>query len=225
MNSLLAFVTLALIGGGILLFESPLAAAENTPSLEERVAQLEAAKPAINSGDNAWMLVSSALVLMMTAPGLILFYGGLVRRKNVLSTMMHSLILMAWMSVLWAVFGYSMAFAEGNPIFGNPLTYFMLKDVGGAPNTDYAGSVPHLSFMLFQMMFAVITPALISGAMAERVKFSAYLVFMTCWAVVVYFPLAHMIWGKGGLFNWALGGKIPVLDFAGGTVVHISYGV
>src|SRR5687767_6018491 len=154
------------------------------------------------------MLTSSALVLMMTAPGLILFYGGLVRRKNVLGTMMHSLVLMSVMSVVWLVYGYSMAFGEGNAFFGQPGQYFMLKGVGGAPNSDYAASIPHSSFMLFQMMFAIITPALISGAMAERVKFTAYLLFMTLWIVVVYFPLAHMVWGKGGLFNWALGGKI-----------------
>ena len=180
---------------------------------------------AINTGDNAWMLASSALVLLMTAPGLILFYGGLVRTKNVLSTMMHSLILMALISALWMVFGYSLAFAEGNPFFGNPGTYFLLKGVGAAPNPDYAATVPHQTFMLFQMMFAIITPALISGAVAERVKFSAYVLFMLLWVSLVYFPLCHMVWGKGGLFNWALGGKIPVLDFAGGTVVHISSGV
>jgi len=201
------------------------------PTLEQRVTQIEQslkAMPAastISSGDNAWMLASAALVLMMTAPGLILFYGGLVRSKNVLGTMMHSLVLMAVMSAIWMVFGYSMAFGEGNAIVGNPFQYFMLKGVGGAPNADYAATVPHQTFMLFQMMFAIITPALISGAIAERMKFSAYVLFMALWTTVVYFPLAHMIWGKGGMFNWALGGSIPVLDFAGGTVVHISSGV
>lgn len=199
-------------------------------SLETRVAQLEAAAraaaaPGLNSGDNAWLLVSSALVLMMTAPGLILFYGGLVRSKNVLGTMMHSLILMGLISILWMAFGYSMAFAEGNAFVGNPFRYWMLREVGAAPNPDYAATVPHQSFMLFQMMFAIITPALISGAVAERMKFRAYLIFVTLWVILVYFPLAHMVWGKGGLFNWALGGRIPVLDFAGGTVVHISSGV
>jgi Amt family ammonium transporter len=174
--------------------------------------------PTINSGDNAWMLASSALVLMMTAPGLILFYGGLVRPKNVLSTMMHSLILMGVVSALWMVFGYSMAFAQGNSFCGNPLTYLFLKNVGAAPNTDYAATIPQETFMLFQMMFAIITPSLISGAIAERVKFKAYLLFMILWMVVVYFPLCHMMWGTGG-------GRIPVLDFAGGTVVHISSGV
>ncbi|HXF11082.1 MAG TPA: ammonium transporter [Desulfuromonadaceae bacterium] len=186
-----------------------------------------AAVPAatVNNGDNAWLLVSSALVLMMTAPGLILFYGGLVRTKNVLSTMMHSLVLMAVVSMIWMVFGYSMAFADGNSFFGNPTTYLFLKNVGLSPNPDYSPTIPHQTFMLFQMMFAIITPALISGAIAERVKFKAYLLFTILWMVIVYLPLCHMMWGKGGLFNWALGGKIPALDFAGGTVVHISSGV
>ena len=179
----------------------------------------------INSGDNAWMLASSALVLMMTAPGLILFYGGLVRTKNVLSTMMHSLILMAVVSMMWMIFGYSMAFAPGNSFCGNPLTYLFLKNVGATPNANYAPTIPHETFMLFQMMFAIITPALISGAIAERVKFKAYLLFTILWTVIVYFPLCHMMWGEGGLFSWAGGGKIPALDFAGGTVVHISSGV
>ncbi len=185
----------------------------------------ENAAPVIDSGDNAWMLTSTALVLMMTAPGLILFYGGLVRRKNVLSTMMHSLILMALASFLWMAVGYSIAFADGNAFFGDPLRYLFLKDVGVDPNGTYAGTIPQQTFMLFQMMFAIITPALISGAVAERIRFGAYLLFMTLWIVVVYCPLAHMVWGNGGLFNWAMGGRIPVMDFAGGIVVHISSGV
>jgi ammonium transporter, Amt family len=192
------------------------------------IAQIEPAvapPAAINNGDNAWVLASSALVLMMTAPGLILFYGGLVRNKNVLSTMMHSLIVMALISTVWLVYGYSMAFGGGNAFFGNPLAHFFLKGVGGAPDADYAAAIPAQTFMLFQMMFAIITPALISGAVAERVKFKAYVVFMLLWTTVVYLPLCHMVWGKGGYLNWALGGKIPVLDFAGGTVVHISSGV
>ena len=181
--------------------------------------------PGVNSGDNAWMLASCALVLMMTSPGLILFYGGLVRAKNVLSTMMHSLILMALVSMVWMIFGYSMAFAPGNAFVGNPLTYFMLNNVGGAPNPDYSATVPQETFMLFQMMFAIITPALISGAMAERIKFKGYVIFILLWITAVYLPMCHMVWGKGGYFNWALGGKIPALDFAGGTVVHVSSGV
>ncbi|HLP75430.1 MAG TPA: ammonium transporter [Candidatus Paceibacterota bacterium] len=198
---------------------------------DQKVAGLEAVKvaaapaSAINSGDNSWLLISSAMVLMMTAPGLILFYGGLVRSKNVLSTMGHSLILMAVITALWMIYGYSMAFGSGNAFFGNPMQYFMLKGVGTAPNPDYAATIPHQSFMLFQMMFAIITPALISGAIAERIKFSAYVLFTILWVTIVYFPLCHMVWGNGGLFNWALGGKYPVLDFAGGTVVHVSSGV
>lgn len=179
----------------------------------------------LDSGDNAWMLASCALVLMMTAPGLILFYGGLVRAKNVLATMMHSLILMGLVSMVWMVFGYSMAFAPGNGFVGKASTYFMLNGVGGAPNLNYSSTVPQESFMLFQMMFAIITPALISGAVAERIKFKGYVLFVLLWIIAVYFPLCHMVWGIGGFFNWALGGKIPVLDFAGGTVVHVSSGV
>ena len=198
------------------------------PTIESRLAELEAkvnAAPGIDNGDNAWLLISSALVLMMSAPGLILFYGGLVRQKNVLGTMMHSLILMGVVSVLWVLFGYSMAFGQGNAFCGNPFQHFLLRGVGTEPNPDYGATVPEESFMLFQMMFAIITPALISGAVAGRMKFSAWLLFTVLWVTFVYFPLAHMVWGKGGWFNWALGGKIPVLDFAGGTVVHISSGV
>jgi len=211
----------------IILHAGGVNASAATPTMEERLAALEqtaANAPKISAGDNAWMLASTALVLMMTAPGLILFYGGLVRRKNVLATMMHSLVLMAVMSVLWVVYGYSLAFSSGGAFFGN-LDYLFLKGVGTAPNPDYAATIPHQTFMLFQMMFVIITPALISGAIAERMKFSAYLLFMILWVTIVYLPLAHMVWGKGGYFNWALGGKIPVLDFAGGTVVHISSGV
>jgi ammonium transporter, Amt family len=227
MSIFVGLVALVLIGSGA----TTLKASAGT-SLEQRVTRLEqlaeekqAAKSNINSGDNAWMLMSSALVLMMTAPGLILFYGGLVRSKNVLATMMHCLFLMALVSMLWMIFGYSMAFAPGNAFVGNPLTYFMLNGVGGAPNPDYSDTVPQQSFMLFQMMFAIITPALISGAVAERIKFKAFVIFVMLWVTLVYFPLCHMVWGKGGFFNWSLGGKIPVLDFAGGTVVHISSGV
>lgn len=184
-----------------------------------------AVPPPINSADNAWLLVCSALVLMMTGPGLALFYGGLVRKKNVLSTMMQSMFLMSAMSILWFVVGYSLAFGEGNAFIGSPTQYLFLKGVGAAPNTDYAATVPHQTFMLFQMMFAIITPALMTGAFAERMKFSAFLALCTGWMLLVYCPLAHMVWGKGGALNWALGGRIPVLDFAGGTVVHISSGV
>src|SRR5437667_309423 len=194
-------------------------------TIEAKLAALEAAtKAAQSAGDNAWMLVCSALVLMMTGPGLALFYGGLVRKKNVLATMMQSFILMALVTVLWAVVGYSLAFGEGTPFFGD-LRYIFLHGVGSAPNADYAGSIPQQTFMVYQLMFAIITPALITGAFAERMKFSAMLLFMTLWALLVYFPMAHMVWGKGGLLNAYLGGKIPCFDFAGGTVVHVTSGV
>ncbi len=189
------------------------------------VAAAEAADPpAIDTGDNAWLLVSSALVLMMTGPGLALFYGGLVRTKNVLATMMQSMFLMSLMSIAWFVFGYSLAFGEGNAVIGSLTQHLFLRGVGAAPAADYAATIPAETFMLFQMMFAIITPALITGAFAERMKFSAFVVLMLLWLPLVYCPLAHMVWGKGGYFNWALGGSLPVLDFAGGTVVHISSG-
>jgi Amt family ammonium transporter len=194
-------------------------------TVEERLAKAESALASAQSaGDNAWLLTSSALVLMMTGPGLALFYGGLVRKKNVLATMMQSFILMAVVTVLWAIYGYSLAFSEGTPFIGG-LSYALLQGVGGAPNPDYAATIPQQTFMVFQLMFAIITPALITGAFAERMKFSAMLAFMMLWVTTVYLPLAHMVWGKGGFLNAALGGRIPSLDFAGGTVVHISSGV
>src|SRR5678816_2559967 len=203
---------------------APLIALAQTPSIEERLAKAEAAVAGAQSaGDNAWMLTSSALVLMMTGPGLALFYGGLVRKKNVLATMMQSFIMMAIITVLWAIYGYSIAFSEGNVAFGG-LSYIFLKGVGAAPNADYAATIPQQTFMVFQLMFAIITPALITGAFAERMKFSAMCAFMILWATIVYFPLAHMVWGKGGFLNAFLGGRVPALDFAGGTVVHISSG-
>ncbi|MCC6367564.1 MAG: ammonium transporter [Bryobacterales bacterium] len=191
----------------------------------DKIAALEAAvQSAQSAGDNAWMLTSAALVLMMTGPGLALFYGGLVRKKNVLGTMMQSFIMMALITVLWAFVGYSLAFGEGAWFIGD-LRYAFLSNVGGAPNTDYAPTIPQQTFMVYQLMFAIITPALITGAFAERMKFSAMLLFMTLWALLVYFPMAHMVWGKGGLLNAFLGGKFPCFDFAGGTVVHITSGV
>jgi Amt family ammonium transporter len=195
------------------------------PATETRLNNLEAAvKSAQSAGDNSWMLVSAALVLMMTGPGLALFYGGLVRRKNVLSTMMHSFALMAVVSIVWAIVGYSLAFGDGNAFIGD-LKYLFLNGVGAAPNADYAGTIPQQTFMIYQLMFAIITPALISGAYAERMKFSAMLLFTVLWLLIVYLPLAHMVWGKGGFLNAFSGGKIPCFDFAGGTVVHISSGV
>src|SRR5881394_1877602 len=214
----LQLMVLSLIGCGFVL-------AQTTPATEARLAALEtAAKSAQSAGDNAWMLVCSALVLMMTGPGLALFYGGLVRKKNVLATMMQSFIMMALVTVIWAVVGYSLAFGEGTPFTGD-LRYLFLNGVGSAPNADYAGTIPQQTFMIYQLMFAIITPALITGAFAERMKFSAMLLFMTLWALFVYFPMAHMVWGKGGLLNPFLGGKFPCFDFAGGTVVHITSGV
>lgn len=199
--------------------------AQAPASVDARLASMEAGvKSAQSAGDNAWMLVSSALVLMMTGPGLALFYGGLVRKKNVLGTMMQSFVMMALITVLWALVGYSLAFGEGGAVLGD-LRYALLEGVGAAPNADYAGTIPQQTFMVYQLMFAIITPALITGAFAERMKFSAMLVFMTLWALVVYFPMAHMVWGKGGLLNAFLGGKVPCFDFAGGTVVHITSGV
>jgi ammonium transporter, Amt family len=208
------------------LLAPALALAQSIPSATEtRISNLEAAvKSAQSAGDNAWMLVSAALVLMMTGPGLALFYGGLVRRKNVLSTMMHSFILMAVVSVIWAIVGYSLAFSEGSPFIGG-FHYLFLNNVGAAPNPDYAATIPQQTYMIYQLMFAIITPALISGAFAERMKFSAMLLFTVLWLFIVYIPLAHMVWGKGGFLNAFLGGTIPCFDFAGGTVVHISSGV
>jgi Amt family ammonium transporter len=192
-------------------------------TVEEKLAALESKTAAAQTaGDNAWMLVCSALVLMMTGPGLALFYGGLVRKKNVLATMMQSFILMAVITVIWALFGYSLSFAKGSPFIGG-FEHWLLKGVGAEPSA-YAGTIPHQTFMVFQLMFAIITPALITGAFAERMKFSAMLLFCSLWAIVVYFPLAHMVWGDGGFLNAFLGGAIPALDFAGGTVVHISSG-
>ncbi len=180
------------------------------------------AVPAINTGDNAWMLVSTALVLLMTGPGLALFYGGLVRRKNVLSVLMQSFSLMALITVVWVLAGYSLGFAPGNAFIGG-LRYLGLQGVGAAPNPAYAPTIPQTTFMAFEMMFAIITPALITGAFAERMKYSAMLLLLGLWSLVVYAPMAHMVWGAGGWLS--LGGKVPTLDFAGGTVVHITSGV
>jgi len=186
--------------------------------LEQQVASAQ------SSGDNAWMLTSSALVLMMTGPGLALFYGGLVRKKNVLGTMMQSFALMAIITVLWAIVGYSLCFGSGNNFLGG-LHHLFMRGVGAQPDPDYAGTIPQQTFMIYQLMFAVITPALITGAFAERMKFSAMAVFMVLWSFLVYDPMAHMVWGKGGFLNAALGGRFPTLDFAGGTVVHVTSGV
>lgn len=205
---------------------SPLAVfAQTETALAERLAKIETANAGAQaSADNAWILLCSAMVLLMTAPGLALFYGGLVRQKNVLSTILQSFIMAGLVTVIWAVYGYSLAFGDGSPFIGN-LQFAFLKGVGIEPNANYSSTLPQISFMVFQLMFAIITPALISGAFAERIKFSAMLLFTALWTTFVYLPLAHIVWGNGGYLNAALGGVFPSLDFAGGTVVHISSGV
>lgn len=174
--------------------------------------------PKINSGDTAWLLVSTALVMLMT-PGLALFYGGMVRAKNVLNTLMQSFIALSVVTVLWIVCGYSLAFAKGSPILGG-LQWLGLRGVGQEPYPFYGATIPHELFMAYQLMFAIITPALISGAIADRMRFGSYLLFVTIWSLVVYTPMAHMVWGEGGFLR-----DLGALDFAGGTVVHITSGV
>jgi ammonium transporter, Amt family len=216
------------------------AAAEKTaePTLEQRVADLEAyvnngaRTPGVDSrvagpgpGHNAWMMTSSALVLFMTLPGLALFYGGLVRRKNVLSVLAQCLGITGLVAILWWMVGYSLVFAPGTPYIGG-LKYAFLRGVTSAPNLDYGAWVSHNVFAMYQLMFAIITPALIVGAIAERMKFMSVLLFVTFWMFAVYFPLAHMVWGVDGLMNGAgnAEARITALDFAGGTVVHMSSG-
>ena len=192
-------------------------------ALEKQAAeQTSAIAAAQSAGDNAWMLVSAALVLMMSGPGLALFYGGLVRKKNVLATMMQTFAMMAVITVLWAFVTYSLAFGSGNAFIGG-LHNMFLHGVGLEPSA-YAPTIPLQTFMVYQLMFAIITPALITGAFAERMKFSAMLVFMVLWAIAVYSPMAHMVWGVGGLLNSG-SGRFPCLDFAGGTVVPVTSGV
>ncbi len=202
--------------------------AQSAPSPDNSVSAA-ASQPApqagkIDTGDTAWMLISTALVMLMT-PGLALFYGGMVRRKNVLGTMMHSFIMVAVVSVTWALYGYSLAFHQGS--FWGGFDWSFLRGVGAAPDPyGYAATVPHQVFMAFQLMFAIITPALISGAFAERMKFSAMLLFMLLWSTLVYCPLAHWVWGSGGWLRYGDPHAIfGALDFAGGTVVHASSGI
>ena len=214
-----------LLPGSMALAQLPAATPDRLAALEKASAdQTAAIAAAQTSGDNAWMLVSAALVLMMSGPGLALFYGGLVRKKNILGTMMQTFAMMAVITVLWALVTYSLAFGEGNAFIGG-LHNVLLRGVGLAPDIKYAATIPLQTFMVYQLMFAIITPALITGAFAERMKFSAMLVFMVLWAIFVYSPMAHMVWGKGGLLNASLGGRFPCLDFAGGTVVHVTSGV
>ncbi len=193
---------------------------------QDAVTPPAAEPPKLDSGDTSWMLTSSALVLMMTAPGLALFYCGLVRKKNVLGTMMQSFAMMVIITLQWYLFGYSLAFHEGTGCGG--FGWWALKDVAAdaADPYGYAPTIPHQLWMVYQLMFAIITPALITGAFAERMKFSAMAIFLVVWATIVYDPLAHWVWGKGGWFrNGDDAALIPALDFAGGTVVHISSGV
>jgi ammonium transporter, Amt family len=202
--------------------------AQELPATAPTVQAIQPAAPAptdvkphakVDKGDTAWMLTSSALVLMMTIPGLFLFYGGLVRRKNVLGTIMHSFIIVALVSIQWVLWGYTLSFGPDiSGVIGN-LDWLGLRGVGPEPNPDYAATIPHAAFMVYQMMFAVITPALITGAFAERVKFSAFLVFVLLWVTFIYDPLAHWVWGAKGWLH-----ELGALDFAGGTVVHISSG-
>src|SRR5579864_4183668 len=173
----------------------------------------------IDSGDTAWVLMSAALVMLMT-PALGFFYGGLVRLKNVLSTIMHSFFILCLISVQWVLWGYSLAFGPDHWHLIGGLDWVGLNNVGMKPNPDYAPTIPHQAYMIFQMMFAVITPALITGAFAERKRFAAFVLFTLLWATLVYDPIAHWVWGTGG---WLA--SLGALDFAGGTVVHISSGV
>ena len=208
------------------------------PNLEQRVADLEsyvnnsARTPGVMSrvsgpgpGHNAWMMTSSALVLFMTLPGLALFYGGLVRRKNVLSVLAQCLGIAGLVSILWWMVGYSLVFAPGTPYIGG-LRYAFLRGVDSQPNLDYGPWVSHNVFAMYQLMFAIITPALIVGSIAERMKFTSVLLFVTAWMFLVYFPLAHMVWGVDGLMNGTgnAAARISAIDFAGGTVVHMSSG-
>ncbi len=198
-------------------------ASSSAPATQAQIDALQQSiKNAQSSADNAWMLVSAALVLLMTGPGLALFYGGLVRRKNILSTMMQSFAMMGLVTILWAVVGYSIAFGHGNAVVGG-FEHLFLRGVGLGPSA-YAPTIPEQTYMIYQLMFAIITPALITGAFAERMKFSAMALFLSLWSLLVYSPMAHMVWGIGGFLN-ANGGSVPSLDFAGGTVVHVTSGV
>ena len=222
----------------------PTPSPKSEPSLEQRVADLEAyiansARGAdatdakitskisgAGPGHNAWMMTSAALVLFMTLPGLALFYGGLVRSKNILSVMAQCLGIAGLVALLWWAVGYSLVFAKGSPFYGDWRTALFLKGVDSNPNTDYAYWVSQNVFSMYQLMFAIITPALIIGAIAERMKFWSVIAFVALWMFAVYFPLAHMIWGVDGLMNgvWNASAKIKAIDFAGGTVVHMSSG-
>jgi ammonium transporter, Amt family len=211
---------LALLAGGAALYAQDAGAQAPAAPAAAPDGAAAPAPPKIDTGDTAWVLVSTAMVLLMTAPGLALFYGGMTRSKNALSTIMQSFIILCLISIQWVLWGYSLAFGPdiGGIIGG--LEWFALNGVGTEPYPAYAATIPHQAFMLFQMMFAVITPALICGAFAERIKFSSFLLFTLLWATFIYDPLAHWVWGVGG---WVR--TLGALDFAGGTVVHISSGM
>src|SRR3569833_1745497 len=203
------------LAGLLLLFPS-LSLAQSTPATEADVKALQDSIHAAQmNADNGWMLVSAALVLLMTGPGLALFYGGLVRRKNILGTMMQSFAMMGLVTILWAVVGYSLAFGHGTSFIGG-FEHVFLKGVCLAPNTDYAATIPEQTLMVYQLMFAIITPALITGAFAERMKFSGMAVVLSLWSLIVYSPMAHMVWGVGGLLG-AAGGRGPGRGGAGGA--------
>lgn len=224
-NRLVMTFMILLVMGGVLLQASPVILAQQAPppgtlSSAQAPESPPPAAPKIDSGDTAWMLTSSALVLLMTAPGLALFYAGLVRRKNALGTIMHSFITLALISVQWTLLGYSLAFGPDMGGLIGSLAWVGLRGVGLDPNPDYGATIPHQAYMVYQMMFAVITPALITGAFAERMKFSSFLLFTLLWSTFIYDPLAHWVWGVGGWLR-----KMGALDFAGGTAVHISSGV
>lgn len=180
--------------------------------------ELAKAADKVDSGDTAWMLVSTALVMFMT-PGLALFYGGMVRKKNVLGTIMQSFVSLGIVSIIWVLYGYTLAFGPDKWGIIGDLSWLGLRGVASAPNTDYAPTIPHQVFMAFQMMFAVITPALISGALAERFRFKAYIIFIALWVTIIYIPISHWVWGVGGWIR-----NLGALDFAGGLVVHICSG-
>jgi Amt family ammonium transporter len=198
--------------------KAPVIMAPVQASLVTSTAQTAAPATPINAGDTAWVLISAALVMLMT-PGLAFFYGGLVRKKNMLSILMQCMAALAVISVQWVLFGYSLAFHPGSGFWGG-FGWFGLKGVGFEPYADYAGTIPHQAFMIFQAMFAIITPALIIGAFAERMKFSSYLIFLVLWSTFIYDPIAHWVWGVGGFLK-----NMGALDFAGGTVVHINAGI
>ena len=214
---LLPLVLVAALAGSAMYAQN----SGSSPALLPAPASPPAAASKVDTGDTAWMLISTALVMAMT-PGLAFFYGGLVRRKNVLSILMQCFMILCIISLQWALFGYSLAFAPGGSGFIGNLSFAGLSGVGAAPNAAYAPTIPHELFMVFQMMFAVITPALIVGAFAERMKFSSFCIFSLLWATLVYDPVAHWVWGDGGFMGAKGWGA---LDFAGGTVVHINAGV